>query len=102
MQLHSPLSEWEAHEACWQLEQLPAAGCCQQVICNVSGRSDLRTIDVLARLALLAQRGNRRLVIRAVGDDQNLEGLIALTGLECLDRHQLERLETRRQSESGE
>jgi hypothetical protein len=100
--LNNPLSEGQAQEACRQLETLLTSGCSQQVICDVSGQPNLRTVDLLARLALLSQRGNSRLVIRAVEDDQNLERLIALTGLECLDRHQMERLEVRRQSEAGE
>ena len=100
--LHSPLSSAQAQEACWKAGKLLASGSGCLVVCDVSGHPDLRTVDVLARLTLLTQRGNGRLLIRARGDvDQSLERLIALSGLTCLDGLRLERLEPRRQPEAG-
>jgi hypothetical protein len=85
--LHSPLSPARAEAVCGQVQLLLAIGGCEIVICDVSGRPDLRTVDVLARLALLTRRGNVRLVIRpCAGTSQHLELLVALTGLEVLHR----------------
>jgi hypothetical protein len=85
--LQNPLSPAEAQAACGQVELLLAKCCCDSVICDVSGTPDLRTVDVLARLTLLTRRSNTRLVIRAIGDAApHLAALVALTGLECLDR----------------
>jgi len=96
--LHNPLSPAQAQAVCGQVELLLAAGSCRCVVCEVSGRPDLRTVDVLARLALLTQRSMIRLVIRPRADArQNLEALVALTGLECLAQ-----LEPRRQAETSE
>ena len=98
--LRSPSSPAEAHALCEHAAALLAAGGCPQLVCELSGRSDLRTVDVLAQLAVLTVRAHSRLVLRvAPGTSQHLEQLFALAGLGCLG---LLRSEPSGQPEPGE
>ncbi len=49
------------------------------VLCRVHGLVDLSVLDVLARVGLLARRRHISMRVASAGDD--LEGLLALTGL---------------------
>jgi hypothetical protein len=84
--LHNPLSPSQAQEAYGRVERLLATREGEDVFCDVTGRPDLRTVDVLARLVLITQRGHARLIVRALDSAKQLEELVALSGLDVLDQ----------------
>jgi hypothetical protein len=97
--LEGPLTPFQVGVVCRRAELMLTGARGQELICDVSGHPDLSVIDVLARLALLTQRFQARLQIRASGDAAaDLANLVALTGLELLNRP----LEARRQAETSE
>jgi hypothetical protein len=94
----APISPGVAKEILRQAKTLLAASGYDEIICDVSGRPDLSLVDVLARLALLTQRSQACLRIRAVGaSSEGLADLLALTGLECVNQ-----LEARRKTKASE
>lgn len=96
--VNAPISPGAAKEILRQAKTLLVSRGYGEIICDVSGRPDLSLIDVLARLALLTQRSHACLRIRAVGSSgEALAELLALTGLECVNR-----LQAGRQAEAGE
>lgn len=75
------LDEDAIDRLCAQVRALLACPHVEVVTCDLGAAdvADLRTVDALARLQLLAQRVGRRLRVRSVGP--RLHGLLELTGL---------------------
>lgn len=94
----APISPDAAKEILRRAKTLLVARGYGEIVCDVSGRPDLSLVDLLARLALLTQRSQARLRIRAVGESgAGLADLLALTGLECVNQ-----LEARRKPKTSE
>jgi hypothetical protein len=77
--LPSPLGRAEAERVVGQVAALLRDRRCD-LECRVTGPADLRLVDVLARLALLARRRGCHLRVRGAGSD--LAGLLLVTGLQ--------------------
>jgi len=97
VELRGPLTEHQAEQLCGRVEAQLSLGAPREIRCHIRGTVDLSIVDVLARLALIAQRLGRCLDVRSTGGD--LEALLVLTGLEVIVA---QRLEPRGQPEACE
>ena len=82
VRLRAPLSPADCAQVCEQVRALVADGTRRTVRCDVDVAADLRVVDALVRLQLMATRSRSRLLLREAPAD--VHGRLALTGLSAV------------------